>query len=69
MAEKVPEAEIRGEPVTEAPEANAEEPVQPKSGAEAAEPQKTQEPAKPILADRFAAAGTLGEKICINKTG
>lgn len=34
---------------------------------EPAEPKKTQEPAKPILADRFAAAGTLGEKISSSK--
>ncbi|MDZ7635472.1 MAG: hypothetical protein U5L72_13985 [Bacteroidales bacterium] len=31
------------------------------------EPKKTQEPVKPILADRFAASGTIGEKISSTK--
>lgn len=55
-AGQAPEVQKFMEPVMEAPEPQ-----------KSAEPKKTQEPAKPILADRFAGAGTLGEKILSTK--
>jgi hypothetical protein len=69
MVEQAPGVQRFMEPVMEAPEPqkHAEPVMEAPVPQKHAEPKKTQEPAKPILADRFAAAGTLGEKITSTK--
>ncbi len=69
MVEQAPGVQRFMEPVIEAPEPqkHAEPVMEAPVPQKHAEPKKTQEPAKPILADRFAAAGTLGEKITSTK--
>lgn len=68
-AGQAPEVQRFMEPMMEAPEPQkyAEPVMEAHEPQKPSEPKKTQEPAKPILADRFAAAGTLGEKILSTK--